>query len=521
MKFNDAVEAVWRVHALRRIAGAHVIDHRQLSNDEIRAALIKVKPQYLHEETVRTNLGRVLFKEDSIELRVLSRLILIDVLLDQYEFELPFSQTEESVIALEQSVVNRSNEIDLVDLACADRNSPRYQNLELYHFVLKVAWENDDTKSPDEANLLRKLRDRLRITESDHRLMEAKLGKYPKSSNALHTRAEISEVRRYLQGIGLLFAIRHDNDIDVDLIPEELAVVMRHILGLELRTDSYHSLMTSYRPLRRKAHLADVLTRAGVEFNRSDTVDVLVNRIVNYVPPSRAIGSTSPRYGLTNDQLATWCRELNETVSGTMDDRIRRIILHFDQLRPLVGQEVDERTNCYDFYVELAARDYETLRSQHVIGKDLEIETKFEEATEYLFAVKLKHSPLRQVGTKHPDGLLSLGSNYLMWDNKSKESPVNLRDHIRQFDGYMDQADKQVPVFLVIGPSFTEESGFEAVRYHAQHFDRNITLITASELKLLAEEWSAPENKSREEPFPLGMLAATGRFERSRLGELS
>ena len=104
-----------------------------------------------------------------------------------------------------------------------------------------------------------------------------------------------------------------------------------------------------------------------------------------------------------------------------MDDRIRRIILHFDQLRPLVGQEVDERTNYYDFYVELAARDYETLRSQHVIGKDLEIETKFEEATEYLFAVKLKHSPLRQVGTKHPDGLLSLGSNYLMWDNKSKE----------------------------------------------------------------------------------------------------
>ena len=175
MKFNDAVEAVWGVHDRRRIAGAHVIDHRQLSNDEIRAALIKVKPQYLHEETVRTNLDRVLFKEDSTELRVLARLILVDVLLDQYEFELPFSQTEESVIALEQSVVNRSNEIELVDLACADRNSPRYQNLELYHFVLKVAWGNDNTKSPDEANVLRKLRDRLRITESDHRLMEAKL----------------------------------------------------------------------------------------------------------------------------------------------------------------------------------------------------------------------------------------------------------------------------------------------------------------------------------------------------------
>ena len=108
-----------------------------------------------------------------------------------------------------------------------------------------------------------------------------------------------------------------------------------------------------------------------------------------------------------------------------------------------------------------------------------------------------------------------------MWDNKSKESPVSLRDHIRQFDGYMDQADKPVPVFIVIGPSFTEESESEAVRYHAQHFDRAISLITADELKLLAEEWSTPENKRREEPFPLGLLATTGRFKRDRLGKLT
>ena len=75
-------------------------------------------------------------------------------------------------------------------------------------------------------------------------------------------------------------------------------------------------------------------------------------------------------------------------------------------------------------------------------------------------------------------------------------------------------------VFLVIGPTFTEASESEAVRYHARHFDRNITLITAGELKSLADEWSSQENKSREEPFPLGLLAATGRFDRSRLGKL-
>ena len=107
-----------------------------------------------------------------------------------------------------------------------------------------------------------------------------------------------------------------------------------------------------------------------------------------------------------------------------------------------------------------------------------------------------------------------------MWDNKSKESPVNLKDHIGQFDAYMNQADKPVPVFLVIGPAFTAESETEAMLYHAQHFDRNIALITAEDLKNLAEEWSSEANKRREDPFSLGLLAAAGGFKRERLGKL-
>ena len=103
-----------------------------------------------------------------------------------------------------------------------------------------------------------------------------------------------------------------------------------------------------------------------------------------------------------------------------------------------------------------------------------------------------------------------------MWDNKSKESPVNLKDHIGQFDGYMNKADKPVPIFLVIAPEFTIESEEVAMRYHAQHFDRNLSLITAHELKSLAEEWSS-DNSHREESFPLGLPAATGRFNRGRL----
>ena len=121
MRFDNTVEAIWRMAELRRIAGAHVVDHRQLSPEELKAAIIKAKPQYLDQETVLKNLEFALYQEPRTDFRVLSRLILIDVLIDQYDFELPVNQTEERVIAFEQSVVNRSNEIDLVDLACPTR----------------------------------------------------------------------------------------------------------------------------------------------------------------------------------------------------------------------------------------------------------------------------------------------------------------------------------------------------------------------------------------------------------------
>ena len=404
-------------------------------------------------------------------------------------------------------------------MAAGNNDTNRYRDLDLYFFVLRVAWENEDAKSADEVNLLRKLRARLNITESDHRLLEAKLGKYPNPSNLLHTRTDVGEARRLLQGLGLLFSVRQDGETDLDVIPEEIAAVIRAIQGIGIRKECYAQLM-EHRPLRRKAHLVDVLTQADVEFGRYDNVETLVERVLRYVPASQAIASVSPRYGLNSDQLSVWCRQLSISPSGPIEERVARVVEHFDQLRPKIVVETDEREVWYEFFEELASRNHEFLRAQHVIDKDLEIESKFEDATSYLFEELLNHAPLQQRGSAHPDGLLSLRTDYLMWDNKSKETPVNLKDHVAQFDGYMNQADKPVPVFLVIGPEFTEDSESEAIRYHAQHFDRDIVLITAKELKQLAEEWSSSANKQRDTGFNLGMLASTGRFNRERLGKL-
>ena len=521
MLFDDTVAKIRTLSDMRRIAGAHVVDHRQLSDEELKSGIIRVKPQYLHRETVQTALEALLIRDVSKDVRVIVRALLIDVLLDQYDFSAPFAESEEKVIAFEQSIVDRSNEIELEELACGDSSSRRFRDLSMYHFVLSVAWEHHDSVSPDEANLLRRLRDQLRINERDHRLLEAKLGKYPKPENELHTRSEIADVRRRLQAAGLLFPVRLEDGTDVDVVPQELAHVIRSINGTEIRTEPYRQLL-QYRRIRRKDHLSEVLTRNEIPYSRYDTLQVLTERVVNDVPPSGAIASGSPRYGLSSDELTAWCRELNLSVSGSIEDKVTRIIQHFDQLRPRLEADVDQRELWYQYYEELARREYDTLRAQHVIDKDLEIEHKFEEATRFLFATRLNHAPLRQSGSNHPDGLVSLRSDYLMWDNKSKESssPVNLKEHLSQFDQYMNQADKRVPIFLVIGHEFTPESETEAIRYHAQHFDRNLVLITASALKSLAEEWASSNNKNREEPFPLGLMAASGRFDRTRIGKL-
>ncbi len=70
----------------------------------------------------------------------------------------------------------------------------------------------------------------------------------------------------------------------------------------------------------------------------------------------------------------------------------------------------------------------------------------------------MNHTPLNQPGSNKPDGLLSFKDMYIMWDNKSKESPheVDLNSHLTQFHGYMQNSNKHVPIFLVIAPLFTD-----------------------------------------------------------------
>jgi hypothetical protein len=121
----------------------------------------------------------------------------------------------------------------------------------------------------------------------------------------------------------------------------------------------------------------------------------------------------------------------------------------------------------------------------------------------------LMNKPLTLTGTEHPDGKLTFKDKYIMWDNKSKESAVNLKDHIQQFDRYIKTADKDVVVFMVIAPEFTPQSVQECVDYSLNN-DTQILLITADELLAVAEAWNKKHNG---EMFNLGYFKQNGRFD--------
>ena len=95
-----------------------------------------------------------------------------------------------------------------------------------------------------------------------------------------------------------------------------------------------------------------------------------------------------------------------------------------------------------------------------------------------------------------------------MWDNKSKETPVNLKDHIQQFDRYIKTSDKEVVVFIVIAADFTPQSVQECVDYSLNN-DTQILLLKADDLKKVAETWS---RKHQGEIFNLGYFKQNGMF---------
>ena len=450
MKFSEVAQSIGRITELKRFASAYVIDFRNLEPEEIKAALIKTAPQYFHRDNVRVACDSLAFSDDR-ELRTLAPMLLRRILLQQDGFISPFRETEDSVIEWEQGIIDASNEAKI------NSKGEKEAHLNLFRFVLETAWEQNDSISADEKNLIEKLRERLKLSEVEYRIIEANLGKFPKPGNNLHSRTEIEDARRALQLAGLIAAIKDSSGVDYDVIPEETAETLREIFGLEVRAHGYKDLLgTKY--VRQKSYLLGLLKKCEFPVDGLSSSEEIHSEVMEHIKPSIVLGGLTPKDGLSMGDLSKWCEDLKLPISGLKADKVARIISFYDNLHEKEETNGDEREIWYSAFESFACRDLQFLRSQQLISKDLEAERKFEAATNYLFERKLGHKPLKLIGTAHADGALSHGDSLIYWDNKSKESEVSLKDHIKQFDGYIRGAEKPLTCFMVIAPKFTEDS---------------------------------------------------------------
>jgi hypothetical protein len=280
-----------------------------------------------------------------------------------------------------------------------------------------------------------------------------------------------------------------------------------------MRNYGYKQMMMATKYLKNKDYLTAILNKSDIVTPNNPKLNQLHDLLLERIKPSTLLGGLSPKDGLEKEALYQWCVDLNIMVSGSKSDLIARIISYYDGQREIIVNTSDPRELLFNYYEYFACRDIKFLRKQAIIEKDLECEHKFEEATNYLFEKIFKQKPLTLVGTNHPDGMLAYQNKLIMWDNKSKETPVKLKEHLPQFDKYIKSSEKPVSVFMVIGPDFTEDSVSECLKYSLTS-DTLILLIKANDLKNLAIEWNSV-HKNDDAAFNLGYFKQSGLFNKS------
>ncbi len=482
---------------LGRLVESFLKDAPKDSEKKMRELILKNKDEFADSSRIENKLN---FIKEERDIGVINNIIL-HILLDKNDYICEENVLINEVKSREEEIVEESKKED--SLQYSDSKA-----LKIYERVLKAAWKWQDTISPHEQNILNVLKEELDLSVYEHRILESKLGFFPQKGNKIHGIKTIKSALKNLQYRGLIARIK-DNDCYY-VIPEEIAKTIKEIMGIELKNDSYILLLNKLN----KTQLAQILRDNDLPV--SGKKEEISERIINAkIKPSVALNS------LTNKELKEILITLDEVnVSGTKDERINNIIKFYNRLVTYSAESGDKRELYYNYIVELANRDYEQLRGNNIIDKDLEIEHYFEEATDYLFEVILGHKPTKMKGNDNPDGRLVFNKNEVMlWDNKSCESEYNFPDkHFKQFKRYIINEDKRVTLFLIIAPSFSKDCIIKAQKLKAESKkDTDIGLITAEEIKYVADNWK--EKSSGKDKFNLQVFNYNGRLSKDILNQ--
>lgn len=497
MHLQDVLPLMSKMY-LSRTVDSFLKDVRLNDEEEMRDIIIKNIDEFKNSDRVKRNLN---FRDADRDITLMNRLVL-KCLLGSSGYILTEKQLHDEVLALEKQILEDSKDSDYLS-AKIDETAFR-----VYTAVLETAWKKDESLNAHEINILYTLRDEFELSTTDHYMMESRIGRFPQKGNKMHNSKHIDNALKDLQLRGIL--LRFKTDDVYYLIPHDIVRVVRYEMGEELRKETYIKLLNDLNVSQLRTMLS------AMNINTSGKKEEVIDRIIKYnILPSKALSY------LNNSDLTQILRNLDGAkVSGTKEEKIQNIIDFYENVTTKEDSDpTDERSIYYDFFEELASRNYKSLRANKVIEKDVYVERYFEEATRYLFEKKLELNLLEMKGSKHADGKLKYNSKeVILWDNKSTEKPYSFpQEHFDQFLGYIRAQDSRVTLFLIITSEFTQEAIHQTQKLKAfSDQDTDVALISAADLKYVAENWKRYSDK-KEPKFNLQVFNITGELNRSLL----
>lgn len=484
---------------LGRIVDSFLKDVHKETEEEMREVILKNIDEFQNKERVKRYLD---FNDEQRDMALLNEVILMS-LMEQEGYLLSEADVFSKVEEMQKEILNQSTDDDYIN-----RFIPK-DATRIYTAVLDEAWKKDESLNEHEINILNVLRNELALSKRDHYLLESRIGRFPQKGNKLHSHQQISRSLINLQTRGLLLRFREEATTYY-VIPKDIARIIRYEMGGELRNEVYKTLLNDLS----MQQLREILSE--LKFNVSGVKETLVERIIKYnILPSSALKVFSSK------ELSDMLRKLDGAkVSGTKKEKIQNIIDYYEMLSsPSSSDSTDERARLYDFYDELASRDYRTLRINKVIDKDIEVDNYFEEATRYIFEKKFGKELIKMEGTRNPDGKVQFSrQEVLLWDNKSTEEPYTFSEKdFNQFLRYIRSEKMRVTLFLVIVHDYTKEAVAQAQKLKTfSEEDTDVALIKASDLKYVAEQWKNYSDQ-KNPVFNLQVFNMTGELTRNLL----
>ncbi len=501
MKIEEAVQYMSKLY-LERVIKSFTKDYPSKKSIEEYREIINRNSELLSKEENITQRFNSFIKEnrnDPYEKYLLYGFIIRSILAQP-----EVKSTEENVL---KSVSEKEKEIISLSKTPDSFKHIDERSIEIFSLILETALE-DGIISNDELVLIDRVRKKLSLSEKDQFLIQARLKYFPSKEKDEHTRPEIIKGLEDLQKIGILFYCNQyeGSEEPIFVIPDEIIPGIKETLGIELTEYKYKLLLGYFQ----KKHLSDVLKARNLQY--SGIKEDLINRIIHSgIQPSEALNY------LTTADLSDLCSEISSLkVSGTKDEKVKRLIKYHSRLVIKEFEKDDTGQKYYEYLEELSSRDIDNLLGNKIVKDHDFIDKAFEDGTKYLFKEKLNIDLIEFSGNEHADGgaVFESGESILLWDNKSRKNgtPYTFpEEHLNQFLRYIKNESKKgrrVNCFLIVTATIDNSVQKNAVLLKSKSgVDTDVAIITAENLKLVAEGWKKYSTRSS---FNLNIFNTTG-----------